>query len=524
MSFSVDVPLTDQAPDLSTERVRALIADVEASAQARKHQLISDMVLGAFDEASSAGTDAAAVGDGAETEAAQPESWGFDIDEMNRQFALVLMGSKAVVVRELPQAKTEDRVRILAIDAFRAFFANRFTQDVASDGKIRTVTWAERWLRHHARRQFDGIEFHPDPDNAGGTEGYMNLWRGFSVHPRSGGRYTIFRDHLLTNVCSGDRDLFDWIFGWFAHLMQRPRERIGTALVFRGRMGTGKTKVGEVIGRLIADHYFLVDDPRYITGQFNAHMAACLLMQAEEAVWAGDKAAEGRLKSLVTSGTQMIEAKGVDPVRVDNYLRLIMTSNEDWVVPAGKEERRFAVFTIADLARDNHGYFAEMQEELDAGGYEALLADLLAFDLSKVNLRKIPKTEALLEQKIRSLKHVERWWLDCLHRGSIFRQGGDWQAEIAKPHVFAEYLADGDRAGIRHRSGETELGIALRKLIPGLREGRKNVRVDDGEFKRQRTWLMPSLADCRSGFEELVGQPIAWPLDESAGEGAGDGA
>lgn len=456
---------------------------------------------------------------------AAAQEWGFDIENMNRQFALVLMGSKAVMVRELREAKSEDRVRILTIDAFRSFFGNKFTQVAGTDGKIRTLTWAERWLRHHARRQYDGIEFHPDPANAGGTEGYLNLWRGFSFEPKQdAGSYKTFRDHLLTNVCGEDRELFTWIFGWFAHLMQRPRERIGTALVFRGRMGTGKTKVGEVIGKLISDHYFLVDDPRYITGQFNAHMAACLLMQAEEAVWAGDKAAEGRLKSLVTSGTQMIEAKGVDPVRVNNYLRLIMTSNEDWVVPAGKEERRFAVFTISDHARDNHGYFAEMQEELDAGGYQALLADLLAFDLSKVNLRKIPKTEALLEQKIRSLKHVERWWLDCLQRGSIFRGGADWQTEIAKPIVFAEYLADGDRAGVRHRSGETELGIALRKLIPGLREGRKNVRIDDGDIKRQRTWLLPSLDDCRSMFEELMGQSITWPADESAGEGASDGA
>lgn len=511
MSFAVEALLTDAEDDLSADNLRQIMRDAETELRNRK----AGIVEGNFDAIEDVGLEAAGA-------PAQPELWGFDIEDMNRQFALVLMGSKAVVVREMAQAKTEDRVRILTIDAFRAFFSNKFTQFVGTDGKIRTVTWAERWLRHRARRQFDGIEFHPDPNNEGGTEGYLNLWRGFSVQPRADGSYAIFRDHLLTNVCAGDRQLFEWIFGWFAHLVQRPRERIGTALVFRGRMGAGKTKVGEVIGRLIVDHYFLVDDPRYITGQFNAHMAACLLMQAEEAVWAGDKAAEGRLKSLVTSSTQMIEAKGVDPVRVDNYLRLIMTSNEDWVVPAGKEERRFAVFTIGDLARDNHAYFAEMQAELDAGGYEALLADLLAFDLSSVNLRRIPKTEALLEQKIRSLKHVERWWLDCLQRGSVFRSGAEWHGEIAKPHLFAEYLADGDRAGIRHRSGETELGIALRKLIPGLREARKNIRGDDGEFKRQRIWLIPSLEDCRAGFEELFGQPITWPLDDSAGEGASD--
>ena len=452
------------------------------------------------------------------------EDWGFDVDAMNREFGLVLIGSKAVIIREMPRAKVEDRVRILSIEAFRAYFANMFTQVTGVDGKIKTVTWADRWMRDRRRRQFDGIEFHPDRENTGGTPGYLNLWRGFSVEPQRGaGSYTICRDHLLTNVCSNNRELFNWVFGWFAHLVQRPRERIGTALVFRGRMGTGKTKVGEVIGKLIADHYFLVDEPRYITGQFNAHMAACLLMQAEEAVWAGDKAAEGRLKSLITSNMQMIEAKGVDPVRVDNYLRLIMTSNEDWVVPAGKEERRFAVFTVSDLVREDHGYFAEMDDELRAGGYGALLADLLDFDLSSVNLRKIPKTEALLEQKIRSLKHFDRWWLDCLNRGSVVRSGSDWPVEVPKSLLFAEYLADGDRAGIRHRASETEVGMSLAKVVPGLQEVRRRVRTDDGGERRERAYRLPALAACRAAFEELLCQPFAWSDEASAGEGGRDG-
>ena len=42
----------------------------------------------------------------------------------------------------------------------------------------------------------------------------------------------------------------------------------------------------------------------------------------------GDKSAEGRLKGLITSPRQQIEAKGIDPIPLPNYLRLIMTSNE----------------------------------------------------------------------------------------------------------------------------------------------------------------------------------------------------
>jgi hypothetical protein len=40
---------------------------------------------------------------------------------------------------------------------------------------------------------------------------------------------------------------------------------------------------------------------------------------------------------------RQIEAKGIDPIRLKNHVRVIMTSKESSVVPAGPDERRFAV-------------------------------------------------------------------------------------------------------------------------------------------------------------------------------------
>ena len=363
-----------------------------------------------------------------------PRDAAFDVGRMNQEFAMVLLGSKAVIFLEKSGAPIEDQQRVLTREAFYAWFSNRYTEIRDAVGRVRSVTWAKAWLESPERRSYLGVEFHPDPDNQPGAPEYLNLWAGFAIKPKPKPHgYNIFDDHLLNNVCGGDRDIYRWLFGFFAHMVQRPRERIGVALVMRGRMGSGKTKVGEVFGSLLPRHYFLVDDPRYVIGQFNAHMATCLLLQADEAVWAGDKAAEGRLKGLVTSPFQQIEAKGVDPIRLKNYLRLIMTSNEDWVVPAGKDERRFCVLDVDPRCAQDHDYFREMDEELEAGGRAALLADLLAFDLSTVNLRQIPRTEALLEQKIRSLDSVESWWFERLKDGATTRNGTEWLRMIRKP-------------------------------------------------------------------------------------------
>lgn len=434
---------------------------------------------------------------------------GYSLERMNEEWALVLMGSKAVVVREQPSGPIEDRLRIISIDAFKMWFANRFTEVVDHDGKVKVKTWAARWLVARRRRQYSGIEFNPGRD-AVPTPDYLNLWRGFTVEPRDGGSYAIFRDHLLNNVCDGDGTLFLWVFGWFAHLLQRPRERIGTALVMRGKMGTGKTKIGEVIGGLISAHYFAVDDPRYVTGQFNAHMAACLLLQAEEAVWAGDKAAEGRLKGLVTSKFQMIEAKGIDPIRIDNFVRLLMTSNEDWVVPAGKDERRFCVLDVNPRCAQNTDYFREMDEQLDAGGREALLHDLLAFDLDQVDLRKIPRTGGLLEQKLRSLDSVDSWWFDRLMSGTTTRGGATWLEEIAVDVLFDDYLAASEKIGIRRKAENTAFGIKLRKLVPGLQRVRRTWEVEPGHLKRMWCYLLPDIETCRQACVDELGQAVDW--------------
>ncbi|RIY00874.1 hypothetical protein D3218_10755 [Aureimonas flava] len=294
-------------------------------------------------------------------------------------------------------------------------------------------------------------------------------------------------------------------------MVQQPRSKPGTSIVLRGGQGYGKSIVGEMMGSLIHSHYLLVDDPRYLIGNFNIHMASLLLLQADEAVWAGDKTAEGRLKSLVTSSAQMIESKGVDPVRLANHLRIIFTSNNDWVVPAGNDERRFAVFDVAPHSAQNHGYFQELADEMDAGGRERLLHDLLAFDLSTVNLREIPKTEALAEQKIHSLDPVGLWWLDRLKAGMPTRGHHEWPDFVPTRVLVDDYVAAADRVGVHRKSSETQFAMRLKKIVPRAHNTRRSVRHDNsGPPERVYGYELPTLRDCRDDFEAYLGQPVPW--------------
>ncbi|MGV0820821.1 primase-helicase family protein [Martelella sp. AMO21009] len=434
----------------------------------------------------------------------QPLDGEYDVEAMNARFAVVKMGSGVSILMD------GEEPSFLRKDAFETLFQNKYVEVENADGEKKNLTWARAWLNDRERRQYAGIEFFPDAGNATGKYGFYNLWRGFAVSPRKGGTYSIFRDHLLTNVCGGDQVLFAWLFAWFAQLIQQPREKPGTAVVLRGGMGVGKSKAGEVFGSLLGRHYYQVDDPRYITGNFNVHMSACLLLQAEEAVWAGSKDAEGRLKGLVTSKTQMIEAKGVDPVQLPNFIRLFMTSNENWVIPAGKDERRFAVFDVLPNCANDHRYFRQMDEELDSGGREALLYDLLRLDISEINLRLIPKTTALLSQKINSFDPVEAWLFARLEDGRPTERHDEWPAFASKAQLFDDYIKSAERTGIRRRAAETQFHMRLKEIMPILRPARRTVNEDDASIRQVRGYDLPPLETCRAQFEAAIGQPYDW--------------
>lgn len=189
--------------------------------------------------------------DGGGTAGEPPEPSGFDIDEINRSYALAIWGGKAVVVNEQPHGPVNDRVRVMSFESMSSWFANRYTEMRGADGKKRSVTWAKAWHQHRDRRQYAGVEFFPNPDGACPTPKYLNLWRGFTVSASDVGSCEKFKDHLRVNVCQEDERLFRYLFGWMAHLVQRPRDRAGIALVLRGRKRDGQNEGGRGIGRAI---------------------------------------------------------------------------------------------------------------------------------------------------------------------------------------------------------------------------------------------------------------------------------
>jgi hypothetical protein len=442
--------------------------------------------------------DEAAPGWRGASEAESDTSDNRPITNLNSIYALVKVGDKVIVMNT-----SADDISFMNVSAFELWFGNCYVTH-----NEKKMPLGKYWLHHRLRRQYEGLTFSPDRD----VPGHYNLWRGFTVEPKPGD-CSKFLAHIRDNVCSGDTALSNWVLGWFADIMQKPDKKNGTSLVLRGKQGTGKTIVGKIISSLLGNHYVLVSDPRFITGRFNSHLLSCLLLHADEGFWAGDHAAEGKLKDLITGDHHFIEFKGKEAIRVRNFVRMLVSGNPDWIVPAGHEERRFAVIDVGEAKMQDSEYFAAIEKEADNGGREALLDYLLKFDLKSVNLRKIPLTAALLDQKILSMTAEQKWWFDVLSSGEL--PGGC--AEVGHcpvPVLFDRYIHHASRQGARRRSIETQLGAFLRKHVPELRRlDRQTYKFQGYSGAQDRVgyiYAFPPLAECRKAFADELKQDLNW--------------
>jgi hypothetical protein len=417
----------------------------------------------------------------------------------------IIRGERPVVLVEDVDADGTPCFQLMTTNGFREWYRHDW---VIFNKKERPA--AELWLSLARARRYKGLAFLPGSRDTD----YYNLWRGWAVEPNASSSCQKLLDHVLDNVCNGSERTYEFVMGWFAHMVQFPDEKTGTSLALRGPQGVGKTMLGKAVGSVLGPHYTLVSHDRFVTGRFNSHMHSCLLLHADEAFWAGDKSAEGKIKDLVTGDWHLIEYKGREPQKVRNILRLLVTSEQERIVPAALKERRFAVFDVAQHQMQDHAYFAAIEEELQNGGRGALLHYLQHFDISNVDLRRIPETAALRDQKLASMESDRTWLLNLLREG-VLPGDTDAAGEVAIERYYAGYVEHAKNISNQHRLSVEEVGRRLRAIVPGtkrVREPRK-LLADGSESKRRWMYRFPPLAESRAAFNDSMKSTEQWEED-----------
>lgn len=427
------------------------------------------------------------------------------IDEINESHAILPMnGNVYVVNHEYDPSLDRPLLTFSSASAFELLYRNR---KVFVDGE--KVGLGTYWLDHPDRKQYKGLVFSPELE----IQDYLNLWTGWGVNPHEGD-CSKWLDFVHEIICNKDDELFGYLISYFAHMIQRPRELPETAVVFRGGEGTGKNTFFRAITSIVGNtHSIMLTSINQVAGRFSGHLADVLFVLCNESIWGGDKVHQGVLKSLISDEIQPIEDKGMKIKSIRNYKRTAFSTNENWAVPRGGDDRRFVIFDVQNTRKGDWDYWNAINMEMDNGGIEAIMFKLANLDLGDWQPRMIPNRlkENGYEIKIRSMGSVEQWWISVLQRGWLVKDRGNasdgWEMGMGESILCDVLIRDYVMWCQDWKIAHPEHPVVLGKLMKAF--GVETSRPRAGNVGRKTFYKVPALDEAR----EICRQMYAFPAD-----------
>jgi hypothetical protein len=395
---------------------------------------------------------------------------------LNKHYAIIIINGKFRILHE----KTNGEIEIMdKKDFISSLQSMRILVTSPEDGKTKFMEITDSWLRWFDHRRFDnGFIF--NPSRIGHYDDLYNLWKGYKIIPRQGD-CAIFLDYIKTVICADNQRDFEFLVALVSQMFQEPWLKPGIAVVLRGDEGVGKSFFIEKLGELMGEYYFKTSNPAYIFGDHNGQLKNKLLLHLEEAVWAGSKKDESLLKDLITGRTIEINDKYIPVYSVPNHLHLFISGNPDWLVSAGFKARRLFALHASDAHRVDTDYFAKIDDWFQRGGAAALIHYFLNHK-SDINLRLVPITDELIEQKKQSMSGVAEWAMSIAETGEMPYGDvlGNGEIESIKRLLYTDFCKSA--MGKNARLSERQFGIQFLKLLPDIVNGVVQ-KADNGRVK-----------------------------------------
>ncbi|AGK59917.1 hypothetical protein HYPDE_41243 [Hyphomicrobium denitrificans 1NES1] len=427
------------------------------------------------------------------------------MQRMNADHSVVDIGGKVLVTKAEANPLIGNQIVFMSTEAAR----QKYGAVVVGGTENRPITAFNKWERWPGRRYYEGVGMFPGSSVKPSIvqRNYLNLWGGLRITPRKGD-WSLVKQHMLM-MCSGNEDHFNWLLDWNAQLIQEPQRKPGSAIVLRSaQKGTGKSMFAGFWQKIYGmQHVATVTNSDQIVGRFNAVIGQSVLVFLEEASWGGSRASGNALKERITGATTTLERKGLDPITQPNYARHWFNSNEDWIVPAGTDERRYFIADFNfDRANDRSYFDPIFRQMYDDAGVEAMAHELLDRKIES-DLYTPPATAGLERQREFSLSGVERFLFETAKSGQIPRDDlSSFAHDLGTSSTVVSTTAVQNTARgycdeYEGRALDTRLGMILSEV--GVL---KSMRMASG--MRRYHYVFPPIDEFRARVSKKLNLPI----------------
>jgi phage/plasmid-associated DNA primase len=342
----------------------------------------------------------------------------------------------------------------------------------------------------------------------------LNLWSGHTVEPKKGDS-EILNEFLKYVICDGNKELYEYLCGTIAHNLQKPEEKTGICIVLIGDEGVGKGIFFQLLDCIWRKTTLLVQDMDIVVGQFNKELEHHYNICLDEALFSGNKKQTDKLKSLITENSITIEGKYEPTRKMLSYHRFYAATNRPHFAHIRTDDRRFLFIRVSNIHKQDTEYFSKVVSALhDGHTLEAFVYEAMNYDLKDFNFRNKPYTEETLEQKIRSLNGVYRYWHEVLQHADFTVADDSYHTSTAwyEPNfitgkaIKARYEAYEKKANRYEGVQLTSVYKAIEEMCPSV----KRHKPSSGNYKDKRGLKYPHIDIAREEFDIWIKGKIQW--------------
>ena len=382
------------------------------------------------------------------------------------------------------------------------FLNNNFNcKDPNKLTSIKEINVVDYWMKSKHRKDYESVTF-TDEDTSNTLK--YNLFKGFNYTPiyHEDVDIQIFFNCILEVICNNDEFFYNIVLAFIAQIIQDPMNKLGTSLIIYGEKRIGKGSFIKLLGELIgSNHYFQTSQADKVFGRFNIQLLRSVLVYLNEAFWSGDKSMEGRIKSLISDDEMSYEIKGGAVFGDKNVTRLILDSNEKYIVPATYDEGRYICLSASSSRKGDLDFLGKVNNlRHNQKAMEKIMYFFMNFDYKpyEKHLREAPKSELFIEQVMQNFTKIQEWWYRNLSEGDIYNS--DYIKDADGIKISNEELWNSFK--LYHKGKTTyDKQASFYSDFKNLTKGcilNNNIKVNNGKNGK----LIANLKICKDKFKE----------------------
>lgn len=374
---------------------------------------------------------------------------------INEFFAQITCQSKHMAVFKVPDPNSKFPIYVIKkLKDVQLLLEPGGRVTVPINKKSKTFSAFQIWSQSINVLTFSRIVFE-SPETIQPDE--LNNFRGLEIGPndcwgkhtfhvtgrRTGQDFSVqtVLDHFFSFFANHNVEVYRYMINWLAWRIQNPALLHDSAIIILSHEGVGKDVFFAQMMRAIIGktHFLQTACETDMVGKFNAAMESKIMVVWDEA----DGLDEGKmtaLKNLITNDQQRVERKGIDAFYQKSAAGVCIFANtpSDNIMPVSAQARRWVISRADSSIVGNLDYFSDMindflgvgktKEDQHLNGVMAFADFLYRVDVSHWDPRKIPITDALINNKLSSAPYPHLYLQECLQSGQVINMFKEWSS------------------------------------------------------------------------------------------------